>query len=470
MTFWAAITKKENLAWYFLVLAAFAVFYSQERILNIDCSNFLFHIINFNTFCFPESRMGVFLTQLPLLAGVNLHAPLAVLVPLFSASFIAVYLLIFWICLKPLNNPVAAVAILLSLVAGMRTSFFHPVTETHQALVYTSLLYAWISNTRYTGFWIKNTVAVIIIAWCALTHPISLFTVGFVLAYYLVSSNRFREPAAYIPVAAMALVFGIKVLSTGSGYDAEQYSQLKNFSSYIPRFFTLPPVEFLWYRFSRIYFVPLALFIYNTIVLLRQRNFLLAVLHGAGVLVFMLISIFTFHAGDNDPMMEKSFLPGIYMIVFTFAALHFSGEQRKAAAATLVAHAIVLYGLVGFILAGKAYTERINYFKSILAYQHSIQEPKLVVAPENLNPAYFFNEWSFSIDLMVLSKIQGDEEAYTAHVISNPDLVKEYGVETNPDLYLHVNFWPYVDIHALNRDYFNVPSHLYYILPKNIRL
>jgi hypothetical protein len=175
-----ALFKKDNLVWYFAVLAVLSVYYGAERILNVDSSFSFFQLVNFNQFWYPENRIGVFLTQIPLLLGAKLNLPLSILLPLFSVTFIVLYFVVFLVCKKYLNNFTAAFTIIMVLLSGVQASFYHPVTETHQALVYSALLFAWIrlpdKNLLY-----HNLVALLIVGLCLLTHPISIFSVLFVL-------------------------------------------------------------------------------------------------------------------------------------------------------------------------------------------------------------------------------------------------------------------------------------------------
>lgn len=460
------ITKKENLPWYFLVFAGLSIYYSQERLLGIDCSNFLFHIVNFKTFCFPGNRIGSLPSQLPLIVATYFKLPLKVLIPLYSFSFVLVHFLGFWICLKPLRNFPAAFAILLSLVMGMQASYFYPVTETNPAMVYTALLYAWVSHKSNINPLLKHAVIFLLITLCAFTHPVSFFTVGFVLAYYLISSGGLSKPIAYIPLVLTILIYLTRV-AVSSGYDADQYNSLKNFTSSVPGFFDLPPIKYLIYYSKNIYLLPLLLFLYNNVMLIARKKFLLMLLHLFGVIGFTLITVLTFSHGDTIAIMEKRFLPAVFMIAFTFGMISFENREQNAGA-VLTSHITILYGLLCILVTGNAFTARLDYFRSILAYQHTINQPKMIVTRENLDPTYLFNEWSMAIDIMMLSKLQGDPVPYTTFLMQNPDETNPFAAD--PDNYLHVPFFPYINIHELNRDYFNVPSGMYYQLPKNIRL
>ena len=179
----------EKKAWerlpYFIAFVYFilCVIFAFERILGIDNSYFFFNIINTQSFFCPENRFGVWLSQIPLLLSIKLNLGLKSILYIYSVSFPVLYLLIIWCCSHVLQNQAAALSAILGLIIGVAYSFFHPVTETHEALAYTSLFLGILTSPRFNkpsiGFY---ALSVIVLTWCLLTHPIAVYTVSFVLA------------------------------------------------------------------------------------------------------------------------------------------------------------------------------------------------------------------------------------------------------------------------------------------------
>jgi hypothetical protein len=450
MAIWRFITNKNNLIWYFAVLAVLALLLDKERILNVDSTYFFFRIINDAHFWFPEFRAGVFLTQLPL----------------YSLSFVLGYFVVFWVCYKPLKNTTAAVIVLLLIVTGINASYFHPVTETHQALAYSCLLYAWLFYNHQNKL-LNAVVTLLIITWCMLTHPVSLFSVGFVVGLYLLSNQNYKQLQNYLPLLFMVIVFGTKILNTQSGYDANQYNSLKDFTNYLPHFFSLYPVKFIAARLNSVYLIPSILFVICLIYLVLKRNYLQAFFLTISVFGFCAISTLTFKDGDNDAMMEKSFMPAVFMILLVFFSSVVSVTKTNFNAGTLFIHVIMCYGIFIIWKTGKMYSARLDYYTQIINYQIKQNKPKLLVTNANLESNYIFNEWATALDIMILSELKYNKMV-TAYIANDSNQFNSH--LQNENLFLCVPFYCVLDANMLNKTYFKLPQTTYYKLPENIKL
>src|ERR1051325_2179860 len=131
---------------FFLIFFIFAIVWRYERVLYMDTAYQLFKIINYSHFNIEASRYSTVITQLLPLAGVKLHWPLKWLFVSYSVSFVLVYYIVYLLCVYTFRNTAAGLAIVLVLCLCIRQSFFHIVTETHQALVYSCLFFAWLMH------------------------------------------------------------------------------------------------------------------------------------------------------------------------------------------------------------------------------------------------------------------------------------------------------------------------------------
>ena len=143
----AFINKKRNpyllighLSFIILFLLSFIFF--RERILFADTAFQFFKIVNFEKINIEASRYGAVLPQIPVLLSMKLGVSLKWLTIIYSGSFILLYYLVFLGCAYWLKNVPAALAVIIVLILCISQSFFHPVTETHQSLVFSILAYA----------------------------------------------------------------------------------------------------------------------------------------------------------------------------------------------------------------------------------------------------------------------------------------------------------------------------------------
>ena len=126
----------------FWILLLLSVLFYKERILFNDTVFQFFKIVNFEKFNIEAMRYSTVITQIPVLIALKLNNGLRTLLMIYSISFVVVYYMVFILCIHVLKNPAAGIAILFSLIICITESFFHPCTETHQAIVYSILLYA----------------------------------------------------------------------------------------------------------------------------------------------------------------------------------------------------------------------------------------------------------------------------------------------------------------------------------------
>ena len=237
------LLKKFRIELFYVLIAVYfflCIYYAFERMLNMDSSLQLFQMINNKDFFFQENRFGVWLTQLPLLFAVYLHAPIKFLLYIYSISFPLEYLLIIWINHRIFKSREAALATILSLIFGVAFTFYHSITETHQLLALSCLLYGLLqSKERFIKSYIFYITLILLLFWCLFTHPNAVFTIFFVagLAFLQKKINRFD---IILSIFLSAVFIVIKILLTHKGsYDSRQYDQLLNFKETLPDFFPL---------------------------------------------------------------------------------------------------------------------------------------------------------------------------------------------------------------------------------------
>jgi len=449
------------------ILFALSVVFAYERILNVDNSLAFFNIVNSKIFNFPEFRVGVVFTQIPLMLGALLHLPLKMLVYLYSITFPLLYIFIFFICYHLLKNTEAAICLLLSLCICTAQSFFHPVTETHQAIAFSCLLYAVISSGQISNTIIKYLLTCCIIILCLLTHPVALFTVLFVLIFSFINHSGQKDRVFYFSAVIVTFLFSlIRFLASTKGYDAEQYEQLKNFKNILPVFFSLYPVLFIKIHFIELYLSATILFLLSECYFLYSKKIIHALLLAVSVIGFVCISIITFNKGDADMMMEKSFMPAAFMIClcFTYIITLVNFKSYMHNISYIFIHFILIISFIRIIPGGKIFTTRINYLDRIITYAEMIKSPKLIFNPSNLNKDILINNWGFSLDLLILSAC--DKKQITTAYIADDKELRHFQLG---DKYLFL-WWPVLDQRALDTAYFNLQTTPYVIVNKFLKL
>ena len=130
----------------FLILLVLSIVYAVERNLYADSAYYIFNIVNTGWFDIEHSRYSAFLTQLLPVAFVNMGLSLKMVLYAYSISFILLFYGIWLIINYALKDPYSGIALILLLVLPVRENFFKPVTELHQALAWSVLLFSWLNK------------------------------------------------------------------------------------------------------------------------------------------------------------------------------------------------------------------------------------------------------------------------------------------------------------------------------------
>ncbi len=438
------------------VYIVFSIVYAYERMLNTDCSYQLFQVVNFKKFFFQENRFGVIFTQIPLLIGVYLHLPMKLLLYVYSVSFPLEYLIIIWINASVFKCREAALATVLSLLIGVSSTFFHSITETHQVLAISSLLYGFLYSRgkEITGLK-SHSILVGILVWALLTHPIAIFAVLFVIGFSVIQ-NKTDLKKAILSAGFCLLILTIKlVITPKGGYDGRVYQHLYHFRDSLHHFFALYPYQFFVSRIPTTYFSFIVILF---LVWLKSGKYSEMIFCTCSFLAFTIVSILAFSAGDSDQMMEKSFMPGIFMFVLLFSVLYYRIEKDvNYYALTLVLCSLTFINIAN---ASREYRDRLNLLSGILDGM-PCSSPKLIVGfsdfDQNIDR---FNFWANSMDALILSKCSGDRCPKT--IFFAEDKYKCSRDTVNTDLFLYLNWNPY-GMEDLNPDYFDLPSVSYKI-------
>ncbi|MBL0043562.1 MAG: hypothetical protein IPP33_03805 [Flavobacteriales bacterium] len=444
------------------VYMVLAVLFSAERMLNSDCSLQLYRSINDETFFFQEGRYGMFITQLPMLVGVWLQLPMKAIILLYSLGLAGTYGACVLVAHHVFKSPVGALAIIMSLVVGVGDSFFHSTTETHMLLAMSGLLFAsleWLAGcqVRIRAYPIVAAIAV----WCLFIHPNALFTIGFVVLLNVLSKQiRWWEGAGILALCGVYFCGRLLLLHQDS-YDAHQFDELMDFATHLNGFWGLFPIWFIKQYLENEYAAVVLLLL---LVVLFYRPLLRMLLVLVSVSVFWFLTILTFHDGGGEAMMEKSFMPGIFMLCVPFAILVHRHRWHGFFVAITVL--VLAHAFTNICMHRRYYGQRLDTL-AVLIQDHGREAPKMLIPWEEAKGTVLhFSEWATSMDALMLSRCLGD----TARTIFLDQEVAQDAVR-EPEAFLFLP-WQRTETLPMNLYYFNLPHMPYRIvhvrLPKRI--
>lgn len=391
---------------FFVILLIYSIVYALERITYVDSAWLFFERVNGEKFSFPGDRYGAFFSEILVFLAAKLHLSFKVLVYVFSAGYIALYYVVWRMCTYTLKNPVAGLILIFGLVIGVRETFLHTVSETHQCFVYSALLFALIKFDFKKNLLLKNIFVCSTTILVLFTHPLGLFTSGFVLLYYFIEKRDFKEILIWL-MGIIIISFGIwSFLHPANPYDATQISHLQHPTDSSSNIFDSHALAFLTMHFKHFYWLPELAGLIVFVWLIIKREWLKLVAVFFSVLVYLVIACITFYNGDASIMLERIFLPAFFMINLVLADLLF-GEIKIN---KFIPMALVVF----FMINGIHY---INwgclYYKQRVAYLDELVQKGIAqgndvyfISDKNLDREKLLGHWALGAETLIYSKFK----------------------------------------------------------------
>ena len=457
---------------FFVSIIILSVVFYKERIYYFDSAFQFFKIIHFEKFNIEAHRYSTVLTQFFVLLAIKLSMPLKAVTIIFSVSFPLLYYAVYLTCVKILKSPEAGLLVILSLILGVKQSFFYTVTETFQAVVYSALFFG------YINYWFKQprgkefmfwAIALIILALCYFSHPISLFPVFYILGFYLIDTRDWKNYRIYLLVAIIAISYLLKVLVTDSNsYEGALFSQLGN---------TMGVLSNIWEMYTVSFFVSQIFGLYLTMVLisgvvvvyywLKKEWFKLAYFTTAGSLFFIVIVI-VYNQGSASIAMERCYIPLSIFIGVPFTKEVLNKQNRLFMVKYIAVVFIVLYGFTYIYKAGQTYKKRSNYVAALVAHKSNLPENKFIVQRSQLNMKTIEVPWALACETLMYSSLNSNTESSSFYLLENITDTAKMEISRTNRLFL-VNFWLNWNSSELNTDYFNLPEGNYKILHEDLK-
>ncbi len=442
----------------FGVLMVLSIVFYLYRILNYDSSYQFVKIINKEFFNFEAARYGVFLTQILPLIGIWLGASLKTIMHLFSFSFIFIYFIVFLTVVFYLKKPNLGLLILIVLLFGVKDNFYYIVTETHQALVYSVLFYAWITKNKN---FVKSKVldiaiGLLLILLCFFAHPVSLFTIIFIIGFELLYEKDWKNYNYYI-YASFIVLIGLIRFFIGlyfpniNPYETSLFSNIDKAIWVLKHFSNIYTFKFFINRKYSLFLFFLILFLFVVIQYLKEKHFKPLLYIIAFSLAFFVFTVIIYYQGDADCQMEKDFMP-----LSIFLGVPFVKDMDIKKPINYIKLFIISSGIVFHIYLiiqiSSFYKLKLNYLYSLIEYAKKNNKYKYVVTKDNI-PKVQFVFWPLSTETLLLSSM---EPAYNSTSFFFCDQHNPHKYLSDTTHFYNAPFWEPWKITDINPKYFNL--------------
>jgi hypothetical protein len=444
----------------FFLLFILSIYFFKERIIFSDTAFQFFKIVNFEKLNIEASRYGAILPQIPLLLAMKLGINLKWLTIIYSASFILLYYLIFVCCAHFLKNVSAGIAVLLVLIINISQSFFHPVTETHQSLVFIILIYAILQNSEFRNSLIQLILISGLIIFTFFIHPVAVYPLVFVIGYVAIDKKQLRSVKPYALFLLVVLLAVTKVLLTNeNSYEGKFFSQFINSPSMIFDLPKLASTAFFIKRLGGLYFWLGILEIILLIVLIQHKKYakLFWQLTASGF--FLAITLLTYSQGDSDILMERAFMPLALFVAIPLLKETFEDQNHKIFKLAFLTLIIGL-SLNRIYQQGKTFQKRTEFNQNLLTQTAQFPNKKFIVEKREIDK-HIITFWSHSFETLIMSTITKDIPTQTIYPATSLEDLTQYTTKPN-SVFLGANFWLEWDIQNLNSKYFELPDNTSY--------
>lgn len=436
----------------FTILAA--IFFL-ERTLFIDTAYYLFRMSQEHSFNVELNRWAAIIPEILPWIGMKLNAPTGLILFSYSIAFWLLYALIFYIMVFRLHKPEAGLTLVLSFTLFLRISWFHSVTETHQAVAWCLLLYAWLSAANPDRWFRYPSIAFLLCLLGFFSHPVSLFMQVFILAWVAWERSLFKRPGLWIILFCLLALYLIKVMLTqADSYEGSFFSQIKALPEFLPRIHHAFGVKFLKAHFWDIYVWPFSIGVGITLYYILQKSWMKLFLMLSGTSVFLVLTWVTYFHGDADVMTEKNLMPLSIFVILPFTQeLYSSNFWMNDRVKVLFAGLLIAIGMTGIVREGFNQKRRVAWLDTLVTLAEAHQTQRALVQKNTLTDPCIGAVWALAHETLWYSAWKnGKEGVVTVYALENPDQPPTDLSVT--DLFMSTEFWLIYNAFTLNPDYF----------------
>jgi hypothetical protein len=397
-----------HLPW--LVLIGLATFLYKARIF-ADSGFYVSQFVNNQSFWIECQRIVLGISQIIPLIGVWLGLEIKYVLILYSLSHVIFFYFLFLFVYYGLRDRRSGLLIILSQTVGIMYSFFTPMFELYYGVPLLITFYAiWRLPFRFRTIWVLLVLEVLIL----LSHPLAFMLFVFLLLYDF-TKKTFKPLKFYIPVVLVfigAVAFKYFVMceyeSAKLGWqfnyaENKQYLQLIN-----PAYYKVLGLFMIrYYAEVLIAFVIVVFMLVN-----RKQWFRLLVVAGTFfVYVFLVNSAYTVSPSRYMEQVMFPFVPIVFIpLIYGFPTV---GRQGLLNISILLVSALIAYRLSVIYYGSEIFTKRVAQMEQLIEVARQKGGNKFIVSKDAIDHGYTQLNWSYPIESMLLSAIDGNDISVT---------------------------------------------------------
>lgn len=397
-----------HLPW--LALLAMAALTYKARIFS-ESGLYFAEFINNQFFWIESQRIVSVIPQIIPMVAVWLGLEIKYILLIYSLSHVAFFYLLFLFVYYGLRDRRSGLLIILSQTVGITYTFFTPVFELFYAFPLLISFYAiWQLPFRFRAIYILLILEVLIL----MSHPVAFVLFAFILAY------NFSLPAAksFKFYLLVILVFIGAAVAKYFLMEADEWLKVNEFFSYTGNKSVIDLINPVNYGQVGLYMirnfteVVIALFIVIGMLAARKQWIRLAVVTLTFLLYLMLVnSAYPFSSPDYMEQLMYPFIPIVFIpLVYGFPL---PGRQGLLNISILLVSGLIAYRLAVIYYGSEPFMRRVAQMEQLIQVARQKGGDKLVVTEPVADHGYSLLNWSYPIETMLLSAIDGNDITIT---------------------------------------------------------
>jgi hypothetical protein len=397
-----------HLPWF--VLFALAGFLYKARIF-ADSGFYVSQFINNQTFWIECQRIVLGISQIIPLIGVWTGLQIKYVLLLYSLSHVIFFYFLFLFVYYGLRDRRSGLLIILCQTVGVIYSFYTPMFELYYGVPLLITFYAlWRLPFRLNVIFILLIIEALVL----LSHPLA-----FMLFVFLMLYDYSRETAKswkyYLPVILVflgAIAFKYFVMCDyESGKLAWQFNYTEN-KQYLqlinPAYYKVLAVFMLRYYSEVLIAFALVIFM---LVNRRQWFKLLVVTGTFFAYVFLVNSAYTVSPSRYMEQVMFPFIPVVFIpLIYGFPK---TGKPGLLNISVLLISALIAYRLAVIYYGSDIFVKRVAQMEQLIEAARQKGGSKFVVSQDVIDHGYTQLNWSYPIETMLLSAIDGNDIVVT---------------------------------------------------------
>jgi len=394
-----------------IVLFILATLLYKERIF-ADSGFYVSQFINNKMFWIECQRIVLAFSQILPLAAVWLGIQIKYVLLLYSLSHVLFFYFLFLLTYYGLRDRQSGLLILIAQVVGIMHSFFTPMFELYYGVPLLITFYAiWRLKYRSGGVLALLLILEVLIL---TSHPLAFMLFLFLMLYDFRKSTA--KPLPYYVSIALVYV-GVIVFKMFIMCDYEvgkfgwqfNYTENKQYLQLInPLYYKVLAVFMIKY-----YSEVLVALVIVVFMLIEKKEFwrLFVVLGTFGAYLFLVNSAYTVSPSRYMEQVMFPFVPIVFIpLIYGFPIGNRQGLQNIS---ILAISGLILYRLFVIYNGSEIFVLRVQQMEQLIETARQKGGSKFIVSQSNTDHGYSQVNWSYPIETMLLSAIDGNDIAVT---------------------------------------------------------